>query len=406
MPRVSVIIPTYNRAGFIGEAIQSVLDQTCTDWELIVVDDGSTDETAQVVAQFGERVTYVYQDNAGVSAARNAGLATARGELVSFLDSDDRMLPHNLETLVVLLDAQPKVSVAYGWYYWMDIDGQPSSWQEPEILGEIPPQLDIPWPRDVLRPSGPAPEGQILAQLVLEETMLLGITLIRRACVEAIGGFDEAVQFQEHWDFYLRLAQAGCAYACSKQAVALLRLHPENRGQNKDEMLASRLAILGRLFGDPALEVTLADVRHQAYYNACIQFALDYFALGYFEQGVQCLNEALQYAPLHSNDSIKISEKMIPYVLAPEIKDPLMFARDLFETARQTIQMRRLRRKVLGRVNAELAFRHYHVKETSRVWRHALGAVMCDPSWLRNRGLVKIGLEGLVGMGPIAEVER
>jgi glycosyltransferase involved in cell wall biosynthesis len=189
MPRVSVIIPTYNRAGFIGEAIQSVLDQTCTDWELIVVDDGSTDETAQVVAQFGERVTYVYQDNAGVSAARNAGLATARGELVSFLDSDDRMLPHNLETLVVLLDAQPKVSVAYGRYYWMNENGQP--------IGD---------------PDGPTLEGQILPQLVLEETMFIGTALIRRGCVEAIGGFDETVQFQEHWDFYLRLSKPDGAH--------------------------------------------------------------------------------------------------------------------------------------------------------------------------------------------------
>jgi LmbE family N-acetylglucosaminyl deacetylase len=293
---------------------------------------------------------------------------------VSFLDSDDRMLPHNLETLVVLLDAQPKVSVAYGRYYWMNENGQP--------IGD---------------PDGPTLEGQILPQLVLEETMFIGTALIRRGCVEAIGGFDETVQFQEHWDFYLRLARAGYAYAYTKQPVALVRFHSGSQSQDMEAMLASRIAILDRLFSDPALEATLAGVRHQACYNAHIDFALDYYANDRFEQGAICLNEALQYTPLHSDDLIEASEEMTQYALASEVKDPLRFARDLFEPIRPTAQVRRLRGKVLGEINAELAFRHYQTEESGRVWRHALGAVIHDPSWLRNRGLLRIGLEGLVG---------
>lgn len=374
MPRVSVIIPTYNRANLIGEAIKSVFDQTYCDWELIVVDDGSKDETAEVVAQFGKRVTYIYQDNAGVCAARNLGFAASQGEYISFLDSDDRMLPHNLKTLIDLLDTQPQADIAYGRYYWTDEQGQS-------------PTLE-----------GPTYEGQILPQLVLEETMLLGITLIRRSCVEAIGGFDEAIQFQEHWDFYLRLAQAGCSYTCAKQAVALLRLHPKNRGQNKDAMLASRLTILNRLFNTPALEMILSEnIRHQAYHNAYLEFAHDYFTLGDFEQGFQCLNNALQYAPLHSDNLIKIAEKIIPYAFAPEIEDPIKFTDNLLEALPSTRQVTQLHRKMLGNVNAGLAFRYYRAGKLNHVWRHAVKAILQDPSLSSNRGLLRIAFEGLAG---------
>ena len=172
-PRISVIIPTYNRADFIGETIQSVLGQTYADFELIVLDDASTDDTAQVVARFDdERLIYIYQENnVGETAARNAGLTHARGELVSFLDSDDCMLPHNLETLVALLDARPEVSVAYGWCYWIDRNGRPVMWDGRKIEGQIPPQFDSPWPGVAVWPSGTTLEGQILPQLVLEETI-------------------------------------------------------------------------------------------------------------------------------------------------------------------------------------------------------------------------------------------
>src|SRR5215831_13870333 len=93
MPFFSVIIPTYNRATCVGRAIESVLRQTFQDYELIVVDDGSTDKTAEVVRQYGERIVFVSQPNRGVSAARNAGVSRAAGDWVAFLDSDDEWLP-------------------------------------------------------------------------------------------------------------------------------------------------------------------------------------------------------------------------------------------------------------------------------------------------------------------------
>lgn len=97
--KVSVIIPTYNYGRFLGEAIQSVLDQTFTDFELIVVDDGSTDNTKEVVSSFKDsRIKYIFQENCGVSAAQNTGIRASTGEYIAILGSDDKWFPENLET--------------------------------------------------------------------------------------------------------------------------------------------------------------------------------------------------------------------------------------------------------------------------------------------------------------------
>ena len=108
MPRVSVVIPTYNRREYVQEAIDSVLAQSYTDYELIVVDDGSNDSTGEALhSRYGDRLAYEWRPNAGVSAARNRGLELARGEFIAFLDSDDVWLPQKLQQQVAFLDESP-----------------------------------------------------------------------------------------------------------------------------------------------------------------------------------------------------------------------------------------------------------------------------------------------------------
>ena len=108
-PLVSVVIPTYNRAKWVSKAIDSVLAQTFTDFELLVVDDGSTDQSRQVISAYGSRLHYIYQDNRGVSTARNRGILEARGEWVAFLDSDDEWVPEKLQTQMNLVDRHPQL---------------------------------------------------------------------------------------------------------------------------------------------------------------------------------------------------------------------------------------------------------------------------------------------------------
>ena len=110
-PLVSVVIPCYNQAHFLSEAIESVLSQTCESFEIIVVDDGSTDNTSELASRY-QKVRLLRQENRGVSAARNAGLAESEGEYVVFLDADDRLLPEALEVGLECLDDHPECAFA------------------------------------------------------------------------------------------------------------------------------------------------------------------------------------------------------------------------------------------------------------------------------------------------------
>ena len=108
-PLVSVIIPTYNREKFVTLAIDSVINQTFKDYELIVIDDGSTDNTKNVLKQYNAKIHYIYQNNSGVSAARNAGIKVARGEWLAFLDSDDEWMPEYLECQIQRAKEEPQI---------------------------------------------------------------------------------------------------------------------------------------------------------------------------------------------------------------------------------------------------------------------------------------------------------
>jgi glycosyltransferase involved in cell wall biosynthesis len=110
-PLVSVIVPTYNYAEFIGEAIKSVLDQTIQDFEILVIDDGSTDNTKEVVLSFGDKVRYFYQSQQGPAKARNKGIVESKGEYIAFLDADDVWLPSKLEKQVNLFRSNPKLGM-------------------------------------------------------------------------------------------------------------------------------------------------------------------------------------------------------------------------------------------------------------------------------------------------------
>ncbi len=191
MPKVSVIIPTYNRAHFIAEAIQSVLDQTFTDFEIIVVDDGSTDNTKNVVDGFKDpRIKYIYQENRGVANARNTSIKASSGEHIAFLDSDDMWLPENLELKVKLLDACPDAALVSSDYYIFDSDTGAT--------------LRRFWDNRPYRYLLELAEGT--RQPVAFATLLTPtVALVRRHVFDEVGYFDESLQGSDDWDMWLRI---------------------------------------------------------------------------------------------------------------------------------------------------------------------------------------------------------
>ncbi len=209
--RVSIVIPTYNYAEYLAHAIRSVLAQTLADWELIVVDDGSTDDTASVVAEFEDaRIRYVYQDNRGPSAARNYGLDLARGEYFTMLDADDWLAPNSLADRAVLLDQYPHYGAVYSDGYICDPDGRPL-----QRLSENRPANYV---------------GDVFSELVRVNFFgtLSPVMARRRVLTEFRIRHDESNVFVEDWDFLIRLAER-VEFGYADSICVWYRQHGRNR---------------------------------------------------------------------------------------------------------------------------------------------------------------------------------
>jgi glycosyltransferase involved in cell wall biosynthesis len=185
-PKVSVIIATYNMAQFLGDAIASVLAQTVPDLEVVIVDDGSKDNTAEVIAKFASdpRVHYHKQANSGQTKAKNVGVRHSRGTYIAFCDADDLWLPDKLERQLPLFDAEGKVGVVYS--------------RNRRILteGEHAPEAD----------ENVYYSGEVTPQLFYFNFISFGTAIVRRRCIDEFGAFDEQFRMGIDWDLWLRIS--------------------------------------------------------------------------------------------------------------------------------------------------------------------------------------------------------
>ncbi|HXE65817.1 MAG TPA: glycosyltransferase family A protein [Rhodanobacteraceae bacterium] len=206
-PEVSIVLSTYNRLPLLHRAVDSVIAQTFRDWELIVVDDGSTDGTREYLEAIEDpRVRPIWLQHGGVTSARNAGLRLARGEWVAFHDSDDLWLPEKLEWQLQRVTAHPACRWSYTKYSFIDTNGTPL----PERTNLLP--LPV--------------SGHILEPLLrFEVSTAVPTMLVQRSLIEEIGGFDAKMLFLSDYDFILRLAACSEVYALSEM-LTLVREHP------------------------------------------------------------------------------------------------------------------------------------------------------------------------------------
>jgi len=275
-PRASIIIPLYNLRRWAGEAIDSALAQTLPAGEVqvIVVDDGSTDGSGELAQGYGAGIEYVRQENRGLSAARNTGLRAARAPLVAFLDADDRFHPEKLAAELAVFDARPELGVVYSGFRYIDADGRPL------------PQRG--WSRF---------EGDVLPRLVTGNIIHPHQALVRRDAVMAAGAFDERLTSVEDWDLWLRVSARGARWACVNRALADYRIRPGSMSQNPGRMAENRLAVLAKLFGDPALPPAIAALRARAYEHAHLISAADYYRVGDRAAGARWLEAAVRARP-------------------------------------------------------------------------------------------------------------
>ncbi len=277
LPRVSILIPAYNRANYLPETLASALAQTFTDFEIIVVDDGSTDNTAQVVRAIADpRVQYIYQANRGVSAALNTAWRAARGEFIAMLGSDDVFLPHQVATLLPDLERDPARGFTYARAQGMDAQGKPL----PQILG-----------------ASPKFAGRPLVSLLYGDCVCSVACLMRRSALARVGGFDETLVANEDWDLWIRLAEQ-FDFTFRDEILARYRMHPTSltggRSQRYRRVILDRVRLIENYYARPSVPPDALAIKSLALRNVYMDVGIRFLAIGARREAMPYLWRAIR----------------------------------------------------------------------------------------------------------------
>jgi len=226
-PLVSVVIPCFNQGRYLSAAIESVLAQSHAPTEIIVVDDGSTDETAAVAAREGARITYVrLERNRGAAAARNAGLRRSGGSYLQFLDADDLLERGKLACHVAYLEAHPDIDIAYGDVRYFSNE-EPSA----RALGPHATGTGQPWVPELW-----AAPGRFVDKIAARNLLAVHCALLRRRVWTRVGDWDESLRGMEDWEYWVRCAAAGVRFqlVMGDETLALVRRHDASTSTTRD----------------------------------------------------------------------------------------------------------------------------------------------------------------------------
>lgn len=301
---VSVIIATYNRSQLLRQTVDSVLAQTYPHIELIVVDDGSPDDTPEVMANYGDRVISVRQENQGASEACNNGFALSSGEYITYIDHDDLMAPTKIERQVQVLEQQREVDLVHCGFSYIDENGAPfQSWC---LL----------------------PDHDIAHQLVLSNFLWSGGPLIRRACLEQVGLYDPEI-WGSDWDLWLRIALAGHRFACVQAPLGAYRILRTSQMSNVPALEHGVLLTLDKAFASPG-RAAIAPYRDEAYGRAHLQISAWHYAAGAWADAQRNLAAALALRPGWLADPAALARRLVDEAFGLRVNDPLSYIDGIF----------------------------------------------------------------------------
>lgn len=231
-PTVDVIIPAYNISRHLPAALESVISQTFENWRIFLVDDGSTDNTDEVIAPFkqrlGSRLTYLKRENGGIAAARNTGIRNSAGQYIAILDGDDVWLPNRLAMSIACLEDRPEAGLSYGLITRIADDGS---------------RLET------FQGNSPLAEGKLASQIYMRTVELPCPTItFRRSCIEEVGLFDESMRAVEDRDLWLRIALRS-EIAFIPEVIALYRMSANSVSRNYDKQLQAQLRFIDKHYG-------------------------------------------------------------------------------------------------------------------------------------------------------------
>lgn len=280
-PLVSIVIPTYNHRQYVTQTVDSCLGQTYRPIEVIVVDDGSTDGTGELLQErYGDRIRYIRQENQGPAVTRNTGTHAAQGEFIHYCDADDQLLPEKVERCARVLLAQPDVGLVYTHADYVEADGR-------TIIPREKPEL----------PSGyvfcellAGPAGNFVTQCT---------PLIRRQAVLDVGGFPEHIWSAEDWGLWVRLA-ARYKFAFINETLALYRVLPNAMHTKPLLMATARLQVVEMARHLPARADCFTDAEYDRFESGRHhQLAIVHWQLGQRAKAREAFRRAMELDPDH-----------------------------------------------------------------------------------------------------------
>lgn len=242
IPEVSVIITTYNRSDFLGFTVKSVLSQTYDNFELIIVDDGSTDDTSEIVKSYNDaRIIYYYQENKGQNPARNIGMKLSRGKYIAHLDSDDIWHPDKLKRQVKILETFPDIGLVYCGTQLVD--------KTNTVIGRQPLVIH---------------RGTVLDKLLMTNFLYNGsCSLFRSECLKKVGVFDESFKRMTDWEFYLKFAIYYKFYGIDEYLLNY-RIHNETMSKDFKSYETYGIKILEKIFDHKDLDKSYLKYKNRA----------------------------------------------------------------------------------------------------------------------------------------------
>lgn len=287
MPKVSVVIPAYNAMLYLPETLESVRRQTFTDLEVLIIDDGSSDHIVQWFSQVTDpRVKLISQENQGVSAARNTGIAHAQGEYVAFLDADDLWEPTKLEKQVLCLEDKPAVGLVYTWAVLVDEQGNPTG-----------------------RVIASHVEGDVWKQMLEDDMIRNGSSvMVRRCCFETVGIFDQSLAFAEDRDLWIRIASR-YPFAVVKEPLLRYREHSNSASKNRQKMFQGLRTVIEKSFQSVPLE--LLYLRNRTYARINLDLAWHYIGEGDYKKAIHFRQQVLLHHP-----QLRLSDNCVRLSLA------------------------------------------------------------------------------------------
>lgn len=398
-PLVSVVIPTYNRASYLGDAIDSVLQQTYANYEVIVVDDGSTDGTDNLIQTYGQRVRYIREKNQGVSVARNEGVRISGGDYIAFLDSDDIWMPDKLGRQISLLNRFPECDLSFS-PAWI-VNARLDRIQGFPLFG------------------GLAANEITLERLYLTDIILIPTVLLRRDVFWAVGGFDPDIRFGEDWLFVLRLLSRGALVAYLSEPLASIRRHSPTQSHFPnlllaDQVLADHLTVLNRCFGLYPGGMS-ESLKRRALANQYVLGALTSLAVGFVQKSCDLLTSAFSidpgfadFVPLYGQDIVNVAfdharedSGKLNHAKVVEFVESALEDRRMFALAHASFE-----KQIWAKVNLALALDAHYKADVKQCRKWLIRSIKLDPSCLSNAGITLMAIELFAGKSTASAVRK